>query len=117
MTHFLKRAILCSTLVLNEKKGGESEMFDYVDLVDNHVYCDCPSMLLNCEEFKLLEGVERVNQGKLYADYITPFLVSDYLAELLKNAGEFIVCADDFNVWLFDSSVTVLTEQLKDILG
>nr|DAM38500.1 MAG TPA: hypothetical protein [Caudoviricetes sp.] len=23
MTHFLKRAILCSTLVLNEKKGGK----------------------------------------------------------------------------------------------
>lgn len=90
--------------------------YNYEDLYTNHVYCGCPEMLLNCEEFKAVEEVERVNQDKLYADYVTTFLVSDYLAELLKNAGEFVVCLDDCNVWLFDSSVTDLKEQLRGIL-
>ena len=92
------------------------EEYDYDDLYTNHVYCGCPEMLLNCEEFKAVEEVERVNQDKLYADYVTTFLGGDYLAELLKNAGEFVVCLDDCNVWLFDSSVTDLKEQLRGIL-
>ena len=98
--------------ILNEDLGE----YDYEDLYTNHVYCGCPEMLLNCEEFKAVEEVERVNQDKLYADYVTTFLVSDYLAELLKNAGEFVVSLDDCNVWLFDSSVTDLKEQLRGIL-
>lgn len=98
--------------ILNEDLGE----YDYEDLFTNHVYCGCPEMLINCEEFKAVEEVERVNQDKLYADYVTTFLVSDYLAELLKSAGEFVVCLDDCNVWLFDSSVTDLKEQLRGIL-
>lgn len=98
--------------ILNEDLGE----YDYDDLFTSHVYCGCPEVLLNCEEFKAVEEVERVNQDKLYADYVTTFLVSDYLSELLKNAGEFVVSLDDCNVWLFDSSVTNLKEQLKGIL-
>lgn len=96
--------------------GEDLEEYDYEDLVNNHIYCDCPEALLNCEEFKAVEEVERVNQDKIYADYVTTFLVSDYLAELLKNSGEFVVSLDDCNVWLFDSSVTDLREQLRGIL-
>lgn len=98
--------------ILNEDLGE----YDYEDLYTNHVYCGCPEILLNCEEFKAVEEVEIVNQDKLYADYVTTFLVSDYLTELLKNAGEFVVSLDDCNVWLFDSSVTDLKEQLRGIL-
>lgn len=29
--------------------------YDYENLVAEHIYCDAPEMLLNCEEFKAQE--------------------------------------------------------------
>lgn len=99
--------------IFNEE---DSDTYDYDNLVANHIYCECPSALLDCEEFKAQEEIARINLGKTYADYITTFLISNYLTELLIDEGELVVELDDCNVWLFDSSVTDLKEQLKYIL-
>ena len=56
-------------------------MFDCNDLVANHIYCEAPTALMNCDEFKFREEEEVVNQCQGYPDYVTAWLVSDYLAE------------------------------------
>ena len=91
-------------------------MFDCNDLVANHIYCEAPTALMNCDEFKFREEEEVVNQCQGYPDYATAWLVSDYLAEKLIAEGEFVVRLDDCNVWEFESSVTDFAEQLAYIL-
>ena len=84
--------------------------YDYENLVAEHIYCDAPEMLLNCEE------IEAMNLGMNIPDSITSWLVSDYLAGELVDAGEFVVRLDDCNVWESESDSYNLSGQLKFIL-
>lgn len=90
--------------------------YDYENLVAEHIYCDAPEMLLNCEEFKAQEEIEAMNLGRNIPDSITSWLVSDYLAGELVDAGEFVVRLDDCNVWKSESDSYNLEGQLKFIL-
>ena len=98
--------------VLNEDLGE----YDYEDLYNNHIYCDAPDMLLRCEEFKAQEEQEAMNLGVGLPDLVTAWLVSDYLAEKLVDAGEFVVRLDDCNIWESESDNYDLKGQLKYIL-
>lgn len=90
--------------------------YDYENLVAEHIYCDAPDMLLRCEEFKAQEEQEVMNLGVGLPDLVTAWLVSDYLAEELVDAGEFVVRLDDCNVWESESDNYDLKGQLKYIL-
>lgn len=90
--------------------------YDYENLVAEHIYCDAPEMLLHCEEFKAQEEQEAMNLGRSIPDSITSWLVSDYLAEELVDAGEFVVHLGDCNVWESESDSYNLSGQLKFIL-
>ena len=90
--------------------------YDYENLVAEHIYCDAPEMLLNCEEFKAQEEIEAMNLGRSIPDSITSWLVSDYLAGELVDVGEFVVRLDDCNIWESESDSFDLQGQLKFIL-
>ena len=51
--------------------------YDYDNLYREHIYCSAPLMLLNCEIFKEWEE----DLEKEMPDYVSAWLVSDYLAE------------------------------------
>lgn len=98
--------------ILNEDLGE----YDYDDLYNNHIYCIAPLMLLKCENFKEWEEEAVTILEKEMPDYVTAWLVSDYLAEKLVDAGEFVVRLDDCNVWESESDNYDLKGQLKFIL-
>lgn len=98
--------------ILNEDLGE----YDYEDLYNNHIYCIAPLMLLKCENFKEWEEEAVTILEKEMPDYVTAWLVSDFLAEKLVDAGEFVVRLDDCNVWESESDNYDLKGQLKFIL-
>ena len=98
--------------ILNE----DLEEYDYEDLYNNHIYCIAPLMLLKCENFKEWEEEAVTILEKEMPDYVTAWLVSDFLAEKLVDSGEFVVRLDDCNVWESESDNYDLKGQLKFIL-
>ena len=98
--------------ILNEDLGE----YDYEDLYNNHIYCIAPLMLLKCDNFKEWEEEAVIILEKEMPDYVTAWLVSDFLAEKLVDAGEFVVRLEDANVWESESDNYDLRGQLKFIL-
>ncbi len=92
------------------------EEYDYDNLYREHIYCSAPEILLCSEEFKAQEEDEAINLGREMPDYVIAWLVSDFLAEKLVDAGEFVVRLDDCNVWESESDNYDLRGQLKYIL-
>lgn len=90
--------------------------YNYDNLYREHIYCSAPEILLRSEEFKAQEEDEAINLEREMPDYVTAWLVSDYLAEKLVDAGEFVVRLDDCNVWESESDNYDLRGQLKYIL-
>ena len=90
--------------------------YDYDNLYREHIYCSAPEILLHSEEFKAQEENEAVELDREMPDYVIAWLVSDYLAEKLVDAGEFVVRLDDCNVWESESDNYDLRGQLKYIL-
>ena len=88
----------------------------YDNLYNEHIYTLAPLMLLKCEDFKVWEEEASVILEKEMPDYVSAWLVSDYLAEKLVDAGEFVVRLDDCNVWESESDNYDLRGQLKYIL-
>ena len=72
--------------------------------------------MLRSEEFKAQEEDEAINLDREIPDYVIAWLVSDFLAEKLVDAGEFVVRLDDCNVWESESDNYDLRGQLKYIL-
>ena len=72
--------------------------------------------MLRSEEFKAQEEDESINLDREMPDYVIAWLVSDFLAEKLVDAGEFVVRLDDCNVWESESDNYDLRGQLKYIL-
>ena len=98
--------------ILNEDLGE----YDYDNLYNEHIYCSAPEVLLRSEEFKAQEEDESINLEREMPDYVIAWLVSDFLAEKLVDAGEFVVRLDDCNVWESESDNYDLKGQLKFIL-
>lgn len=98
--------------ILNE----DLEEYDYDNLYNEHIYCSAPEVLLRSEEFKAQEEDEAINLDREMPDYVIAWLVSDFLAEKLVDAGEFVVRLDDCNVWESESDNYDLRGQLKYIL-
>lgn len=92
------------------------EEYDYDNLYREHIYCSAPEVLLRSEEFKAQEEDEAINLDREMPDYVIAWLVSDFLAEKLVDAGEFVVRLDDCNVWESESDNYDLRGQLKYIL-
>lgn len=90
--------------------------YDYDNLYREHIYCSAPEVLLCSEEFKAQEEDEAINLDREMPDYVIAWLVSDFLAEKLVDAGEFVVRLDDCNVWESESDNYDLRGQLKYIL-
>lgn len=90
--------------------------YDYDILYSEHIYCSAPGILLRSEEFKAQEEEEAINLDREMPDYVVAWLVSDYLAGKLVDAGEFVVRLDDCNVWESESDNYDLKGQLKYIL-
>lgn len=90
--------------------------YDYDNLYSEHIYCSAPLMLLNSEIFKEWEEEASIILEKEMPDYVSAWLVSDFLAEKLVDAGEFVVRLDDCNVWESESDNYDLRGQLKYIL-
>ena len=90
--------------------------YDYDNLYREHIYCSAPEVLLRSEEFKAQEENDAIELDREMPDYVIAWLVSDYLAEKLVDAGEFVVRLDDANVWESESGNYDLRGQLKYIL-
>lgn len=90
--------------------------YDYDILYREHIYCSAPDILLRSEEFKAQEENDAIDLGREMPDYVIAWLVSDFLAEKLVDAGEFVVRLDDANVWESESDNYDLRGQLKYIL-
>lgn len=90
--------------------------YDYDNLYREHIYCSAPEVLLRSEEFKAQEEEAVTHFRKEMPDYVIAWLVSDFLAEKLVDAGEFVVRLDDCNVWESESDNYDLRGQLKYIL-
>lgn len=103
-------------LAMFDEENEVEDEYDYDDLYNNHIYCIAPLMLLKCENFKEWEEEAVTILEKEMPDYVSAWLVSDYLAEKLVDAGEFVVRLDDCNVWESESDNYDLKGQLKYIL-
>lgn len=90
--------------------------YDYDILYREHIYCSAPEILLRSEEFKAQEENDVIELDREMPDYVIAWLVSDFLAEKLVDAGEFVVRLDDANVWESESDNYDLRGQLKYIL-
>jgi hypothetical protein len=99
-----------------KEKAVKTMNYDYDNLYREHIYCSAPEVLLRSEEFKAQEENDAIDLDREMPDYVIAWLVSDFLAEKLVDAGEFVVRLDDCNVWESESDNYDLKGQLKFIL-
>ena len=91
-------------------------MIDYDCLVDKHVFCKCPNVILASENFKKKKDITRAKLGMSHYFYSEAYLVSEYLSKLLLKSGELVVQVDDCYVWLNTCEPDDLKESLKTVI-
>ena len=102
--------------VLNDKIAEDNAVIDYDYLVDKHVYCKCPNVIIVSEDFKKKKDIAKAKLGMTHYFYSEAYLVSEYLSKLLLKSGELVVQLDDCYVWLNTCEPDDLKESLKTVI-
>lgn len=102
--------------VLNDKIAEDDNIVDYDYLVDKHVFCKCPNVIIVSEDFKKKRVITRAKLGISHYFYSEAYLVSEYLSKLLLKSGELVVQLDDCYVWLNTCEPDDLKESLKTVI-